>query len=66
MLYVVNRANISATDPSSGKTIGQAPEFDSEDTQKAIDAAYAALPAFKTLTGRERSKLLRKWYDLMV
>jgi len=53
-------------DPSSGKLIGTAPEFDKEDTQKAIDAAAAAFPSFKTKTGRERSKLLRKWYDLMV
>jgi len=53
-------------DPSSGKLIGTAPEFDAADTQKAIDAAAAAFPAFKAKTGRERSKLLRKWYDLMV
>ncbi|KAH6672193.1 succinate semialdehyde dehydrogenase-like protein [Halenospora varia] len=53
-------------DPSSGKLIGSAPEFDSADTQKAIDAAAAAFPSFRTKTGRERSKLLRKWYDLMV
>jgi len=54
------------TDPSSGKLIGTAPEFDKADTQKAIDAAAAAFPSFRTKTGRERSKLLRKWYDLMV
>ena len=53
-------------DPSSGKLIGTAPEFDAADTQAAIDAAAAAFPAFKAKTGRERSKLLRKWYDLMV
>jgi succinate-semialdehyde dehydrogenase/glutarate-semialdehyde dehydrogenase len=58
--------NPASLDPSSGKLIGTAPEFDAADTQKAIDAAAAAFPAFKTKTGRERSKLLRKWYDLMV
>ncbi|TVY17503.1 Succinate-semialdehyde dehydrogenase [NADP(+)] GabD [Lachnellula arida] len=52
-------------DPTSGKLIGTAPEFDAQDTQAAIDAAAAAFPAFKQKTGRERSKLLRKWYDLM-
>ena len=46
--------------------IGTAPEFDAADTQAAIDAAAAAFPSFKNKTGRERSKLLRKWYDLMV
>lgn len=54
------------TDPSTGKVIGSAPEFDAADTQLAIDAAAAAFPAFRAKTGRERSKLLRKWYDLMV
>ncbi|KAK2630358.1 hypothetical protein QTJ16_001178 [Diplocarpon rosae] len=53
-------------DPSSAKLIGNAPEFDAKDTQRAIDAAAAAFPAFRAKTGRERSKLLRKWYDLMV
>jgi succinate-semialdehyde dehydrogenase/glutarate-semialdehyde dehydrogenase len=40
--------------------------MDTEDTKKAIDAAAAAFPSFRTTTGRERSKMLRKWYDLMV
>jgi len=53
-------------DPSSGKLIGTSPEFDAADTKIAIDAAAAAFPEFKSKTGRERSKLLRKWYDLMV
>lgn len=54
------------TDPSTGEVIGTQPEMDAADTQKAIDAAAAALPAFRKLTGRERARLLRKWYDLMV
>ncbi|POS87180.1 succinic semialdehyde dehydrogenase [Erysiphe pulchra] len=53
-------------DPSSGKLIGNAPEFDREDTELAIKAAADALSAFRAKTGRERSKILRKWYDLMV
>src|SRR5438045_9015116 len=53
-------------DPSSGKLIGTVPEFDAADTQIAIDAAAAAFQSFRKKTGRERSKLLRKWYDLMI
>lgn len=52
------------TDPSSGLPIGTAPEFNTSDTEKAIAAAASALPSFRTKTGRERSKLLRKWYEL--
>ncbi|KHJ30879.1 putative succinate-semialdehyde dehydrogenase nadp+ [Erysiphe necator] len=53
-------------DPASGNLIGQVPEFDKEDTEAAIKAAADALPTFRAKTGRERSKILRKWYDLMV
>ncbi|KAF2140957.1 uncharacterized protein K452DRAFT_288352 [Aplosporella prunicola CBS 121167] len=54
------------TDPNTHKVITTQPEMDASDAQKAIDAAYAALPAFRKLTGRERSRMLRKWYDLMI
>jgi succinate-semialdehyde dehydrogenase/glutarate-semialdehyde dehydrogenase len=42
------------------------PEMNKEDVQLAIDAAAAAFPKFRKTTARERSKMLRKWYDLMV
>ncbi|KAG6036937.1 hypothetical protein E4U41_005410 [Claviceps citrina] len=53
-------------DPSSGHLIGTVAECDASDTKLAIKAAADAFPAFRSLTGRERAKLLRKWYDLMV
>lgn len=46
--------------------IGTCAECDAEDTKLAIKAAADAFPAFRSLTGRERAKMLRKWYDLMV
>ncbi|TGJ85280.1 hypothetical protein E0Z10_g3509 [Xylaria hypoxylon] len=51
-------------DPATGKLIGTCPEFDAKDTENAIAAAGEAFKSFRTKTGRERSKLLRKWYDL--
>lgn len=53
-------------DPATGEFIGSSPEFDAHDTKLAINAAEAAFEPFRKLTGRERSKLLRKWYDLMM
>ncbi|KFY15359.1 hypothetical protein V492_02032, partial [Pseudogymnoascus sp. VKM F-4246] len=53
-------------DPTSSKVIGSVPDMDSADTELAITAAATAFKSFKTWTGRERSKVLRKWYDLMV
>ena len=53
-------------DPATDKLIGTSAECDLDDTHAAIAAAEAALPAFRKKTGRERSKILRKWYDLML
>ncbi|RDI84450.1 Serine/threonine-protein phosphatase 2B catalytic subunit [Venturia inaequalis] len=53
-------------DPASHKLIGTMPEFDAADTENAIKAAAAALPSFRKTTGRERSRMLRKWYQLMM
>ncbi|KAL8745783.1 MAG: hypothetical protein Q9190_002118 [Brigantiaea leucoxantha] len=52
-------------DPGSGKFIGTCPEFSKEDVDEAIKAAAAAFPSFRKTTGRERARMLRKWYQLM-
>ncbi|KAL8684289.1 MAG: hypothetical protein Q9218_008353, partial [Villophora microphyllina] len=53
-------------DPGTGKLIGSCPECSKEDTDEAIKVAAAAFPSFRKTTGRERARMLRKWYDLMV
>lgn len=37
-----------------------------EDTELAINAASEALPAFRKLNGRQRGRMLHKWYTLMM
>ncbi|KAL3304887.1 succinate-semialdehyde dehydrogenase [Colletotrichum asianum] len=56
----------AVTDPATGEKIGTCPEFTKADTDAAIAAASTAFETFRTKTGRERSKLLRRWYDLMM
>lgn len=53
-------------DPATGKKIGSAPEFNKDDTDKAIAAAAEAFKTFRKTTPRERATMLRKWYNLMV
>ncbi|OCK77941.1 succinate-semialdehyde dehydrogenase-like protein [Lepidopterella palustris CBS 459.81] len=53
-------------DPSTGKVIAKVPDMDKSDIEAAIAAAAAALTSFRKTTGRERSKMLRKWYQLIV
>ncbi|THC99709.1 hypothetical protein EYZ11_000759 [Aspergillus tanneri] len=53
-------------DPASGKLIGTCPEFSAADTEKAIQAATEAFPKFSTTIARERARMLRRWYQLMI
>ncbi|KAI9930985.1 succinate semialdehyde dehydrogenase NADP+ linked [Aspergillus wentii] len=53
-------------DPASGELIGTCPEFDAADTEKAIHAAVEAFPSFRTTLARERARMLRRWYQLMI
>ncbi|KAF2151934.1 succinic semialdehyde dehydrogenase [Myriangium duriaei CBS 260.36] len=54
------------TDPATMKPIGTMPDFDKEDTELAIKAAEEAFVSFRKTTARERAKMLRKWYQLMM
>jgi succinate-semialdehyde dehydrogenase / glutarate-semialdehyde dehydrogenase len=56
----------SLLDPATGKLIGTMPDMDKNDTAAAIEAAAAALPSFRKTTGRERARLLRKWYQAIM
>ncbi|PON26813.1 succinate-semialdehyde dehydrogenase [Trichoderma gamsii] len=52
--------------PATGEEVAKCPEFDAEDTEAAITAANDAFQSFRKVSPQERSRLLRRWYDLMV
>lgn len=54
------------TNPATGEVIAAVPDMDREDVRKAIDAADAAWPAYRDLTAKERSALLRNWFNLIM
>ena len=59
-------ATIEVTNPATGETLGTTPNMGADETQVAIDAANAALPAWRALTAKERAVKLRKWFELMM
>jgi succinate-semialdehyde dehydrogenase / glutarate-semialdehyde dehydrogenase len=59
-------ATLEVTDPGSGGKIGTVPKMGAEETRRAIDAAAAALPAWRARTAGERAKLMRRLFDLMI
>ncbi|WP_426139499.1 NAD-dependent succinate-semialdehyde dehydrogenase [Pseudomonas sp. DWP3-1-2] len=54
------------TNPADGETIAQVSALGQAETARAIAAAQAALPAWRGKTAKERSNLLRKWFDLIM
>ena len=52
--------------PATGSNIAQVANLGAEQAQTAIDAASAAFPAWRARTAKERSLILRKWFDLIV
>jgi succinate-semialdehyde dehydrogenase/glutarate-semialdehyde dehydrogenase len=61
-----SRARIQVDNPADGSVVGSVPECGAAETRRAIAAAEAALPAWRAMLAKERSAVLRKWFDLMV
>ena len=53
-------------DPATGEPIAAVADMGGAETGRAVAAAAAALPAWRALTAKQRSALLRRWYELMV
>src|SRR5258706_1260571 len=60
------KGRIDVSNPATGEVIGSVPKMSAAEARRAIDAANAALPAWRALPGKERARILRKWFDLMV
>ena len=53
-------------DPATGHKLADVANLGPVDAEQAIQAANAAWPAWRNLTGKERSAILRKWFDLLM
>ena len=59
-------ATIEVSNPASGELLGTVPCLGSAETARAIEAAERAWPAWRGKTGKERSDLLRRWFELIL
>ena len=57
---------MTVVDPASGAAVGSVPALGREETATAITAAHRAWPAWKNMTAKDRSRLLRRWYELVI
>jgi hypothetical protein len=59
-------ATMDVVNPATGSRMGTAPWMGADDTRRAIDAAAAAFPGWRAKTAKERSAILRKWFEAML
>ncbi|HKB54041.1 MAG TPA: aldehyde dehydrogenase family protein, partial [Ramlibacter sp.] len=64
--WVKGGARFDVHDPSNGNKLADVANLGPKDAEAAIAAANAAWPAWRNKTGKERSIVLRKWYDLLM
>jgi succinate-semialdehyde dehydrogenase/glutarate-semialdehyde dehydrogenase len=58
--------SIAVTNPATGGEIGRIPSLGATEATAAIEAAEHAFPAWAKLTAKQRSNILRKWFELIV
>ena len=56
----------SVTNPATGEVIAETAKCGTAETRRAIEAAEAALPGWRSKTAKERADIMRKFFDLMM
>ncbi len=64
--WVKGTSRFDVHDPATGQKLADVANLTAKDAEAALDAANAAWPAWRNKTGKERSILLRKWFDLLI
>ena len=64
--WVAGKTRFAVTDPATGQHLADVANLGAKDAEAAIAAANKAWPQWRALTAKERSIILRKWYDLLM
>lgn len=57
---------VAIHNPATGEQLGTIPKMGAAETRRAIEAANVAWPSWRALTAGARSRVLRKWFELIV
>ena len=64
--WVKGESRFAVHDPATGARLADVANLGVKEAGQAIAAANAAWPAWRAKTAKERSIVLRKWYDLLM
>jgi succinate-semialdehyde dehydrogenase/glutarate-semialdehyde dehydrogenase len=61
-----HQETLAVTNPATGETLGGVPKLGAVEVNRAITAAQDAFAGWRARTAKERSTLLRRWFNLML
>ena len=64
--WVAGASRFDVLDPATGHKLADVANLGPADAEAAIAAADAAWPAWRAKTAKERSIIMRKWFDLLM
>ncbi len=64
--WVKGGARFDVLDPATGRKLADVADLGAKETKAAVDAANAAWPAWRNLTGKQRHAILMKWFALLM
>src|SRR5512134_780632 len=57
---------LAVSDKATGDVIARVPDLGREETGAAIEAAHRAFPGWSRMLAKERARMLRRWYELIL
>ncbi len=64
--WVKGQSRFDVLDPATGQKLADVANLGPAEAEAAISAAHQAWAAWRNKTGKERSIVMRKWYDLLM
>eukprot|EP00941_MAST-03F_sp_MAST-3F-sp1_P003425 g3425.t1 len=61
-----DKKKFDVVDPATNLVLGQVPDMGEAETDAAIAAAQAAMPAWKAMTAKDRAVILERWQAIML
>lgn len=61
-----SQSTMDVVNPATGDVIGTVPAMGRIEACRSIDAAHRAFPKWARLPAKERAKILRRWFDLII
>ncbi len=65
-IKAINGAVLEVRNPATEVLLGHVPGLGGDETRRAVAAAEKAFPAWRKMTAKERSGILRRWFDLII